>query len=429
MTAPLNQGLIEFIHASPTPFHAVANMVKRLETAGYKRLHERANWSVHEGGHYYVVRNDSSLIAFKLGINKLADTGLHMVGAHTDSPCLQIKPQPELNKSGCWQLGVAVYGGALLAPWFDRDLSLAGRVTFVHEEKLQSRLVNFRRPIAIIPNLAIHLNREANKGWPINQQTELPAIMCLDEQSDTFDLRALLTEQLLKEHDLQNIQLLDYELSLYDTQKGSIVGLNDDFITSARLDNLLSCFAGLEALLTSDNNRNCLLVCNDHEEVGSCSASGADGPFLEQVLSRLMPDSMIYNRCIQNSLLISADNAHAEHPNYPQKHDEKHAPKLNAGPVIKINNNQRYATNSITSSFFRHLCNSHQIPVQTFVTRSDMGCGSTIGPLTAGKIGVKTVDIGLPTWGMHSIRETAGTKDLTYLVNILKAFYEVANLC
>lgn len=424
MNTFLNHSLIDFIQASPTPFHAVANMVNRLEAAGYQRLYERANWSVQEGGLYYVIRNDSSLIAFKLSACKLADTGLRMVGAHTDSPCLQLKPLPEINKSNCRQLGIAVYGGALLSPWFDRDLSIAGRVTFTHRGKLQSKIINFQRPIALIPNLAIHLNREANKGWSINQQTELPAIIGLDLSDEQFDFKVLLAEQLSIEHDIQEVELLDFELSLFDTQKGEVIGINEDFISSARLDNLFSCFAGLEALLNSDNTKNCLLVCNDHEEVGSCSTCGADGPFLEQILKRLMPDPVIYNRCVQNSLLISTDNAHALHPNYPNKHDELHAPIINAGPVIKINNNQRYATNSVTASFFRHLCKINDIPVQTFVTRSDMGCGSTIGPLTAGRIGVKTLDIGVPTWAMHSIRETAGTKDLNYLVEALKAFYQ-----
>lgn len=422
------QALINFIYASPTPFHTVSNMVEQLENAGYRPLNEKENWSIQPCGCYYVTRNDSSVIAFKLGKHRLEETGFRMLGAHTDSPCLQVKPQPELNKNGYWQLGVAVYGGALLAPWFDRDLSLAGRVTFSYQEKLQSRLINIKKPVGVIPNLAIHLNRDANKGWAINQQTELPPIIaCSGEQ--TFDLKLLLAEQLLTEHGLQGAEPLDYELSFYDNQKGCIVGLNDDFITSARLDNLLSCYTGLEALLHADDSQNCLLICTDHEEVGSCSACGADSPFLEQVLTRLMPEPTQLNRCIENSLLISADNAHAQHPNYPQKHDEQHAPKINAGPVIKINGNQRYASTSVTAGFFRHLCQINQIPVQTFVTRSDMGCGSTIGPITASKIGVKTVDIGLPTWAMHSIREVAGTKDLAYMLAILNAFFNTDKLC
>lgn len=427
MSNASSQALINFIHESPTPFHAVRKMIGQLEAAGYQPLYEQDSWSIQAGGRYYVTRNDSSLIAFKLGKNKLEESGFRMVGAHTDSPCLQVKPQPELNKSGCWQLGVAVYGGALLSPWFDRDLSLAGRVTFTHQGKVQSHLINIESPIAIIPNLAIHLNREANKGWAINQQTELPPIIACSGDTP-FDLKALLAKQLFSEYGLQEVELLDYELSFYDNQKGNVVGLNNDFITSARLDNLLSCYTGLEALLHANDEQNCLLICTDHEEVGSCSACGADGPFLEQVLTRLMPDPSALSRCIEKSILVSADNAHAQHPNYPQKHDEQHAPKINAGPVIKINGNQRYASNSITAGIFRHLCQINQVPVQTFVTRSDMGCGSTIGPITASKVGVKTVDIGLPTWAMHSIREVAGTKDLTYMLTILKAFYDIESL-
>ena len=209
--------------------------------------------------------------------------------------------------------------------------------------------------------------------------------------------------------------MLDYELSFYDTQSAAIVGLNQDFIASARLDNLLSCYAGLQALIDSDDEETCVLVCTDHEEVGSCSACGADGPFLEQVLRRVLPEGDGFVRVIQKSLLVSADNAHGVHPNYADKHDGNHGPKLNAGPVIKVNNNQRYATSSETAGFFRHLCLENEVPVQSFVTRSDMGCGSTIGPITASQLGVRTVDIGLPTFAMHSIRELAGSHDLAHL--------------
>ena len=230
------------------------------------------------------------------------------------------------------------------------------------------------------------------------------------------------------EHDLCADAILDFELSFYDTQAPALIGLNQDFIASARLDNLLSCYAGLQALLASSGEDSAVLVCSDHEEVGSCSACGADGPFLEQVLARLLPGGEAMTRIIQNSLLISADNAHALHPNYPAKHDANHGPKLNAGPVIKINSNQRYASTSETAGFFRHLCLANEVPVQSFVTRSDMGCGSTIGPITASRLGVRTVDIGLPTFAMHSIRELAGSQDLAHLVKVLTAFYNSPEL-
>ena len=428
MREELNQGLIDFLQASPTPFHATASLARRLEAAGYRRLDEREPWQAQAGGRYYVTRNDSSLIAVRLGRRAPQDSGLRLVGTHTDSPCLRVKPQPELVRNGFWQLGVEVYGGALLAPWFDRDLSLAGRVTFSRNGRLESRLIDFRAPIAVIPNLAIHLNREANKGWEINRQTELPPLLAQLPVDASRDFRALLVEQLEREHGIHAERVLDFELSFYDTQTAALIGLEQDFIAGARLDNLLSCYAGLEALLGSGEDENCVLVCTDHEEIGSCSACGADGPFLEQTLRRLLGDDEDFVRAIQQSLLVSADNAHAVHPNYADRHDGNHGPQLNGGPVIKSNSNQRYASNSETAGFFRHLCAQHEVPVQCFVTRSDLGCGSTIGPITASQLGVRTVDIGLPTFAMHSIRELAGSHDLAHLVKVLSAFYQSAEL-
>ena len=428
MREELIQGLLDFLNASPTPFHATTSLAMRLEAAGYRHLDERAPWQTEAGGRYYVTRNDSSIIAFKLGKRPAVDGGIRLVGAHTDSPCLRVKPNPELQRQGFFQLGVEVYGGALLAPWFDRDLSLAGRVTYRRDGKVESQLIDFYQPIAVIPSLAIHLNRVANQGWAINPQNELPPILAQLASSETADFRALLAEQLAMEHDFNPDAVLDYELSFYDTQSAAIVGLNQDFIASARLDNLLPCYAGLQALIDADDEVTCVLVCTDHEEVGSCSACGADGPFLEQVLRRVLPGGDAFVRAIQRSLLVSADNAHGVHPNYADKHDGNHGPKLNAGPVIKINSNQRYATNSETAGFFRHLCLENEVPVQSFVVRSDMGCGSTIGPITASQLGVRTVDIGLPTFAMHSIRELAGSHDLEHLVKVLTAFYSSPEL-
>jgi len=428
MREELNQGLIDFLKASPSPFHATASLARLLEIAGYQRLDEREPWQAHAGGRYYVTRNDSSLIAIQLGRRAPLEGGLRLVGAHTDSPCLRVKPQPELARQGFWQLGVEVYGGALLAPWFDRDLSLAGRVTFRQDGKLHSRLIDFKAPIAVIPNLAIHLNREANQGWEINKQTELPPILAQLAAGEQRDFRSLLAKQLEHEHGLQVDAVLDFELSFYDTQSAAVIGLEQEFIAGARLDNLLSCYAGLKALLAAGDEENCVLVCTDHEEIGSCSACGADGPLLEQVLRRLLGDEESYVRAIQRSLLVSADNAHGVHPNYADKHDGNHGPSLNGGPVIKVNNNQRYASNSETAGFFRHLCEEHGVPVQCFVTRSDLGCGSTIGPITASRLGVRTIDIGLPTFAMHSIRELAGSYDLVHLVKVLSAFYQSPEL-
>ncbi|WP_339487147.1 M18 family aminopeptidase [Pseudomonas sp. EL_65y_Pfl2_R95] len=428
MRDELNQGLIDFLKASPTPFHATTNLALHLEAAGYQRLDERDTWHTEAGGQYYVTRNDSAIIAFKVGKRPLTEAGIRLVGAHTDSPCLRVKPNPELQRHGFFQLGVEIYGGALLAPWFDRDLSLAGRVTFRRDGKVESQLINFELPIAVIPNLAIHLNRDANSGWAINKQIEMPPILAQVAGTEPVDFRAMLANQLALEHSLNADAVLDYELSFYDTQPAAVIGLNRDFIAGARLDNLLSCYAGLQALLSAGDAETCVLVCTDHEEIGSSSACGADGPMLEQVLRRVIPNDQDFVRSIQRSLLVSADNAHGIHPNYPDKHDENHGPKLNAGPVIKINSNQRYATNSETAGFFRHLCLENEVPVQSFVVRSDMACGSTIGPITASQLGVRTVDIGLPTFAMHSIRELAGSHDLAHLVKVLSAFYSSPEL-
>jgi len=423
-----NQHLCQFLNQSPTPFHAVATMIELLEHAGYTALSELDSWGKLSAGRYYVTRNDSSLIAFNLpeSVENLSETGINLLGAHTDSPCLKVKPQPEKQRHGLWQLGVEVYGGALLNPWFDRDLSMAGRVSFLTPEgEIAQCLVNFEKAVATIPNLAIHLDREANNNHTVNPQLHLPPVLMQTTGQENTDFRALLHQQIsLQYPDLTIDKVLDYEICFYDTQDASVIGLNDDFIASARLDNLLSCFIGLDALVSADNSQASMIVCSDHEEVGSASTSGADGTFLEAVLRRLAGDEESCQRMLQRSMLISADNAHAIHPNYADKHDAEHGPILNQGPVIKTNANQRYATNSETSAYFRLLCEKADVPVQDFVVRTDMSCGSTIGPITASRLGVKTIDIGVPTYAMHSIRELAGSQDSYMLTNVIKQFFE-----
>ena len=420
-----NEGLLAFIDASPTPFHATQTMAAALLEAGFTELLESEEWHLEPGKKYFVTRNFSSIIAFVYAPDQWVDEGIRMVGAHTDSPCLRVKPNPETQRHGYFQLGVEVYGGALLSPWFDRDLSLAGRVNYTDDQQqLCSALINFKDPIAVIPSLAIHLHREANEGNKINKQKHMPPVLMQVDASEKVNFRDWLNAQ-LQLQGIENVtDVLDYELSFYDTQPSAIIGLKKEFIAAARLDNLLSCYTGLQALIAADTSKPALLVCNDHEEIGSMTACGAQGPMLEQCLQRMIPDTQQRLRAIDRSLMISADNAHGIHPNYADKHDEHHGPLLNQGPVIKINANQRYATNSETSSFFRQLCAKHNIEPQVFVTRSDMGCGSTIGPITASEVGVKTIDIGLPTFAMHSIRELAGTQDAANLAQILTSFYQ-----
>jgi aspartyl aminopeptidase len=421
-----NQQMLDFIRQSPTPFHAVETMKQSFDQSGFKALAEEDTWNLVEGGRYYVTRNDSSIIAFVVGTQPAINTGIRLVGAHTDSPCLKVKPTPELYKHNYFQLGVEVYGGALLNPWFDRDLSIAGKVVFkVGDGELQQSLIDLKKPVAVIPSLAIHLDREANDQRKINPQTDIPPILfkCSDRAKD---FRSILVQKLIDASVVDetcDIKVMDYDLYFYDCQPPAITGLNGEFISSARLDNLLSCFTGMQALLSSPTQVTSMLICNDHEEVGSTSSTGANGPMLKSILERLYPDTEMRSRILSQSLLISADNAHGIHPNFSDKHDGNHGPIINEGPVIKINANQRYATNSVTSSLFRHLCEQQGIPLQSFVNRADMGCGSTIGPITAANIGVQTLDVGVPTFAMHSIRELAGVKDAHHLFNVLKAFY------
>lgn len=420
-------GLLAFIKASPTPFHVVEQMVSILNGAGFQQLKEADAWQFTTPGKYYVTRNDSSIIAFTLG-GDLVEQGFRMAGAHTDSPCLKVKPNPEIIKESYLQLGVEVYGGALLNPWFDRDLSLAGRVNYVTKNgEVSNALIDFKKPVAVIPSLAIHLDREANKKRTINKQQHIPPILMKlpDDNSGSPDLREMLLRVLLKQHpDSSAEKVLDYELSFYDVQPPAVIGLNKDFIASARLDNLLSCYTCLVSLLEADEKQNCLLVCNDHEEVGSVSTAGARGQFLRSVLQRLCPTPEELARTIDQSMMISADNAHGIHPNYADKHDSNHGPVLNQGPVIKVNANQCYASSSETSAAFRTICEEADVPVQSFVVRSDMACGSTIGPITASEIGVRTLDVGVPTLAMHSIRELAGRWDGYYLYRALREYFQ-----
>ena len=415
-------GLMSFISDSPTPFHAVASMASQLSSAGYRQLKVADQWHLEAGGSYFITRNDSTIVAFQLPKNNALQR-MHMVGAHTDSPCLKVKPNPEIRQKGYQQLGVEVYGGALLHPWFDRDLSLAGRVVGTDNKgQLVSHLLDFKRPLASIPSLAIHLDREANKSHSVNPQTDLPVLLG-QALGDEFSLRSLLVDE-LKANGHEVDKVIDYELSFYDFQAPALVGLKQEFLAAARLDNLLSCYMGLTALLAAQADQGMLLICNDHEEVGSQSAEGAQGSFLMSVLQRIYPGTELLHQVLDASTFISADNAHGVHPNFANKHDDQHGPKLNQGPVIKVNANQRYATNAVTSAMVKELATQMNLPIQTFVVRSDMACGSTIGPITAAQLGVRTLDLGVPTFAMHSIRELAGSADPLITHQLLQKFFE-----
>lgn len=402
-----NEELIDFIDASPTPFHAVGWMAKKLDDNGFIALREDESWNLVEGKKYYVTRNDSSIIAFTYP--PFSERGYTIVGAHTDSPHLRLKPNPLTTSAGVKRLGVEPYGGVLLNPWFDRDLALAGRVVYLDGETRKEALINIARPIAMIPSLAIHLDREANSSRSINAQSDIVPIIATGE----VDFETFILSQI--QEDTSDLSLLAHELSFYDTQKGSFIGLNEEFIASARLDNLLSCFIGLKALIETKTPM--MSAFMDHEEVGSESHVGAGGTFVEETLRRIAGEK--YETLMRHSLMVSCDNAHAQHPNFPSKHEGEHAPLLNNGVAIKINSNQRYATSARTQGRFVQCARSLNIPTQVFVTRSDMGCGSTIGPITSTRLGVETIDVGIAQLAMHSIREVCGTKDAYGLYQIL----------
>jgi len=415
--------LLTFLGEAVTPFHAVEAMTRRLKTAGFEEVEQFDAVQMAPGQGYFTVRQGSSLIAMRAGDAELG-AGLRLVGTHTDSPNLSVKPNPVKGRDGCVQLGVDVYGGALLNPWFDRDLGVAGRVALLSTDgELESVLFDSKRPVAVVPSLAIHLDREANTQRSVNAHKDVVPLAMLGE-AQQFDFRQWLAEALAKDDPRwQGARVMDYELSLYDTQRPGLVGIEEDFITSARLDNLLSCYAAVTALINADDSHWSVLVATDHEEVGSASTVGAQGPMLMDALTAIAPNVADNQKLRARSCMLSVDNAHAVHPNYADRHDEQHNPKLGAGPVIKINRNQRYATNSEGAARLRLIAERAGVNVQSFVMRSDLACGSTIGPITATETGIATTDIGVPTLAMHSVRELACAADVPQIVSLLEAFY------
>ena len=419
-----NSSLFQFLEASPTPFHAVAELEKQFIENGFTKLQEDQSWQLVKGRSYFVTRQQGAMIAFTLGEDEEDVDGFRIVTAHSDSPCLQLKPQPDITTQSYNQLGVEVYGGALLAPWFDRNLSVAGRVTCALDDgSLKVFLVDFKRALLTIPSVAIHLNREANSTGAINKQKDLPPVIGLntEDQKNTFENLIL---NYLKEHytSYQADKILSFDLFCVDSQKPTLLGSHNEFITAARLDNLLSAHSCMEAMVAAGNQKNSMFYIANHEENGSMSAAGAQGNFITSLFKRLLPDPEKRQIALSRTFLISVDNAHATHPNAADTMDPDHNIVLNKGVVIKINANQRYTTNSISSAIYKEICNKAGINNQAFVMRSDMACGSTIGPLTAANLGIQAVDIGAPTLGMHSIRELTGTKDPEMLYKSLVQF-------
>lgn len=418
-----NKRLFKFLKRSPTPFHATDTIAGRLRKNGFEPLSENTKWPKKQSGSHYCIRDDGSLLAWKTASTNAFATPWRMTVAHTDSPALQIKPLPETRTAAYTSLGVEVYGGPLLSTWFDRDLGIAGRVSLLTEkDTLCIRLLDFDHALATIPSLAIHLNRKANEGLKIDKQKQLLPLLCQMEKELSF--HDTIRRQLKKQYpELAIKKILSFDLFCYDTQDPALIGLNREFITGSRLDNLVSCFIGMEALLQKDISGNCLLLCSNHEEIGSASVAGAHGNFLRSALQRIQPQIFREGSSLGTSLLISMDNAHALHPNYAEKHDPGHTPLLNRGPVIKHNANQRYATTCRSTALYKIIAAEAGVSPQEFVMRSDMACGSTIGPIAATDIGIQTIDVGVPSLAMHSIRETTGVKDPFLLFKTIAHFY------
>ena len=414
-------GLRTFLDASPSPYHAVAEAADRLDAAGFTALDEGDAWPTSTGRHY--VRRGGSLVAWALDDAGRLDDGFRLVGAHTDSPNLRIKPRPDTGRAGYRQLAVEVYGGVLLNSWLDRDLGLSGRVA-VRGGPAGSHLelVKIDRPLLRIPQLAIHLDRGVNEsGLVLNPQQHLAPVWGLGP-TDEGALRAVVAAEV----GVAPVDVLSWDLMLHDLTPAAVLGRHDELLSSARLDNLLSSYAALDALTTattrSDEGTGVPVICLfDHEEIGSETASGAAGAMLTTVCERiaLVADDRgdqaaardRYLRALARSRCVSADGAHATHPNYAERHEPGHFIAMNQGPVIKINSNMRYATDAASSAWFKLVCERAGVPVQEFVVRSDMGCGSTIGPLTSARLGIPTVDVGVAQLSMHSAREICGARD------------------
>ncbi|MGB0590860.1 MAG: M18 family aminopeptidase [Myxococcota bacterium] len=425
-TDPNTLDLLDYVHASPSPRHCVAETVRRLDAAGFEEIAEEDAWSLNFGDARYLIRG-GTVLAFRVGSVPAVEGGFRLIGAHTDSPNLRIKPVPDVRAQGYQQLGIETYGGLLDYTWLDRDLGLAGGVVVRDGGALTTRLVRIDTPILRIPSLAIHLNREVReKGLKLNAQTHLQPVLGLSKGADEVSaLKALLAEQLSVEVD----QIVSWDLSVMDVVAPTVGGLNGEFIFCPRMDNQAMCHSALIALLDASQAKATQVIClYDHEEVGSGSAAGAAGNSVEALLRRItetegpgaVPGGL--PRAIARSLQVSADMAHAVHPNYADRHEPKHMPHLNAGPVIKVNTQQRYATDAETAGLFEALCDEAGVPCQTFVNRTDLRCGSTIGPISAARLGVRTVDVGNPMLSMHAIREMGGSEDPPHMTAVMTRF-------
>ena len=426
MTAAHASGHIDFVWSTPSPYHCVETAAEALLAAGFSEVDEGGPpVEVAPGGRAFI-RRGGSIMAWRGGADAPASAGFRIVGAHTDSPNLRVKPRPDSGNEGYLKLGLEVYGGVLLSTWMDRDLGLSGKVMLRGDAGVEGRLFRCDRPIARIANLAIHLNRSVNTdGLKLDPQKHLPALLGLGEG---LHFRAWLAGELGVEAE----QLLSWELGLHDLQRPTLGGLHQEFVFSPRLDNQFCSYAALMAMISAQTSRATqVLALFDHEEIGSRTYRGASGPWLRDVLNRLMRDHSEQapgglERAVTRSWMVSADMAHGVHPNYADLHEPLHKPRLNGGPVLKAHVEHRYATEAESAAFFRMVCADIGVPCQDFVTRTDLACGSTIGPISAAELGIRTVDIGSAQLSMHSIREMAGAEDAAMLAAAMRRAYETA---
>ena len=415
--------LAAFIQSSPTPFHAVEQMTEILRREGFLPLAESARWEIHRGGRYYVTRNHSSILAFEVG-NDVQDYGFQIAASHSDSPTFKVKERAEMTVKGHYtKLNTEGYGGMLCAPWFDRPLSLAGRAVVRTKDGIQERLVKIDRDLLLIPSLAIHMNRKVNEGQKFNLQEDmLPLLSARELELDT--VRKLIAEEL----QIRPEHILGMDLFLYNRMKPSIWGLEEEFLSCPQLDDLQCAYASLKGFLKGKNPGGInVFACFDNEEVGSGTKQGAASTFLTDVLKRvnraLGKGEDDFCRAAASSFLLSCDNAHAVHPNCPQKTDEGNCAYLNEGIVIKSHAGQKYTSDGISTALFQEICRKAGVPVQYFANRSDMAGGSTLGNLAMAQMSMKAVDIGLPQLAMHSSYETSGIKDLVYLEQASEIFF------
>lgn len=416
--------MLEFIEKSPTCFHVAANLAETLEKLGFEELEETESWEIESGGKYFVTRNGSSLIAFQIPEGKPA--GFHISAAHSDSPTFKVKESPEMTVENVYlKLNTEKYGGMILSTWLDRALSVAGRIVVKGKDGLESRLVNIDKDLLVIPSVAIHMNREANKGVEYNPQTDMLPLYadCNDGKK-----KGLLRKRVAKAAGVKLEEILAHDLYLYTREKGRIIGDGGDFILSPRLDDLQCVYASAKAFAGSTPQKY-IAVCAvfDNEEVGSGTKQGADSTFLEDTLWRIGESLGVsrsdFLRLVAGSFLISADNAHAVHPNHPEKADPTNRPYLNKGIVIKYHGSQKYATDAVSAAEMKRICDVAKVPCQTYANRSDIAGGSTLGNISTAHVSVSSVDIGLPQLAMHSAVETAGTRDTNYAVDAFRVFF------